>query len=1058
MSVPPVIRLHLASPSADAQRILVDYRAGEKHLNASVDIGRLFTPEEEESVRWYLEEYPKFPFEPATTIAKNIGTRVRQLGENLFDQIFNSTVERSELWALAEEHLETLRVEIIGDNSRFAAPWESLWNPLDTMPLACRAASFVRSGAYTDVPPARNTASAIRILIVISRPAGILDAPFRSVAVRLLDRVGDDRRFHFEVLRPPTFEALQSTLQAAADQGRPYTVVHFDGHGVHEDLAAQREYRPARRRRGYLLFETPGNPDRPDYIDASTLGDALAAGRVPIVILNACRSARMEIWTEQMGSRRPFGSLADELLALGQPAVLAMQYNIQVETASQFVADLYQGLAHGSLAEAVQVGRRNLFRADRIAPHQHLKIHDWLVPVLLERYPCCPLLDAAPQPLNRRHSRTTDDTIVGADDTLMAIERAFQSAPVVVLSGPVGSGKTRLANEFAAWDARTRENEDRARSPLHLRGTAGTDSAELTSLEGRTLIETRNAKFSPAVKHAVVQVPSLHVLECIALMRRRLPDSAAFEPAHWQPVVAFSQGNPGVLLSIAAIIARADADDPSAILEIVRSQPVGIEANDFTAALSALDRDDIDCLAIAALFEGPVSSRLLRMLASVGSEAPKVLEDANALFDHLSELGLVTPLGSSYYRMHPGLPGLLRPEFERRYPGVLGERIRGAIINWFAAVCAIFYRYADSGERNAYEIQDQTLSVIEPTVWRVLDQAVAAEDWPGSRNLAAALRRILTQHGRRSEWQRLATRLHSLVPEDASGDPPAERKSLWHLLQEDRVEHLMRIHSLAEAMWLQARLLRQVRHEHAHLDGPSADQFANEVLIPQLRRMGDIRREQRHPDAVQDYLEALQISQRLRSAIQEQKIAAQLADFYLSQKPIERNELSYWFTYASELCPPHDRIGRAQLKILSGKMELELSNPTKAAQELRDALTGLLPADPSDERAECELMLGQALFDSQRNVSESMQHVQSAIAWYDKDQNVFWASCARLNASRILSESGEKRRAFFYAQEAARGFASLAPHAEREAVQADQFATTLGNKERQETTHEQVAL
>jgi len=133
-------------------------------------------------------------------------------------------------------------------------------------------------------------------------------------------------------------------------------VVHFDGHGVHDDLGARRENRPPRSRRGYLLFETPSEPDRPDYIDASAIGEALAAGGKPILILNACCSARAEIWTEHMGSLRPLGSLADELMQLGQPAVIAMQYSVEVETASRFVADLYQGLADRGLGRLPLVG------------------------------------------------------------------------------------------------------------------------------------------------------------------------------------------------------------------------------------------------------------------------------------------------------------------------------------------------------------------------------------------------------------------------------------------------------------------------------------------------------------------------------------------------------------------------------------------------------------------------------------------------------------------------------------------------------------------------------
>ena len=79
-----------------------------------------------------------------------------------------------------------------------------------------------------------------------------------------------------------------------------------------------------------------------------------------------------------------------------------------------------------------------------------------------------------------------------------------------------------------------------------------------------------------------------------------------------------------------------------------------------------------------------------------------------------------------------------------------------------------------------------------------------------------------------------------------------------------------------------------------------------------------------------------------------------------------------------------------------------------------------------------------------------MQHLQSAVAWYDTDQNVYKASCARLETSRILSRAGEKRRAYFFATEAAHGFASLAPHAETELLEAQNLAVTLETTKRSE--------
>lgn len=1045
----PLLSIGPDSAGDDPQQFSIVYQTGDKRLGVTTHITRTLVPEEEESIRWYLEEYRKFPFDPAYHIARNTEKRLKALGEQLFDQIFNATGEARDLWNLVEQQLEATRIEIAADAAGYAVPWEILWNPLDVMPIACRAASFARAGFASATPTSPNAPGGIRILLVICRPAGILDAPFRSVATRLLDRVDGDPRFHFHVLRPPTFEALQSALQSAVDQGRPYSVVHFDGHGVHEDLSELGVNQPAGRRLGYLVFESSLEPNRPDYIKAQLLGKALASGGAPILILNACRSARSEIWSEQMGGRRPLGSLADELMRLGQPAVVAMQYNVEVETASRFVADLYQGLAdRGSLAEAVRYGRRNLFLdSDNLNIDGRLKIHDWLVPVLFEASPRCLLLDQPSLLRGRGHAHKPANASIGTDDTLIAIERAFQTAAVVVLSGPVGIGKTTITKEFAAWDDRTRDQTEREREPLHLRDDTAGDTEQLVAAGARVLIETRDANFSPAVEHAVVYMNPLDLPERITLMRRQLPADMAFEHESWQPVLEFSQGNPGVLLDLATMIANTASAAPSAILEAARSQPVGIAPGAFIATLSQFDPEDMDYLTVATLCEGAVSSRMLRMVASSGSESHLHEEDAEGVFERLSALGLAKPLGSSYYQMHPGLPGLLLPEFERRYAGTRGEQIRTAVVTLISGICAVFYRHGESGERDAFERQNQTLASIEPTIRRVLDYAIAAERWSDARNLAAALRLVLTQQGRRSEWRRLAAHLWTFVPEDANGNPPPGRESLWYLTFRDRVEELLRIHSLAEAAWLQDRMLRQVRVEHTQVESSDRDRFTREALIPELLRMSDIRKEQRQPDAASYYLEALPFAQQLESEIDEQRIAAQLGAFYLSQQLVDWKELEYWLTYASECCRTYNRMGQAQLKVLEGAKALARSESAEAVKHFKVALTGLLPADPSDERAECELKLGQALCEDRSSLPESMQHIQSAIAWYDKDQNVFRASCARLAASRVLSKSGENSRAFFYADEAARGFASLAPHAESQALEASRFAASLENNE-----------
>ena len=133
------------------------------------------------------------------------------------------------------------------------------------------------------------------------------------------------------MLRPATFARLAQVLHEAADAGRPYHVVHFDGHGTYLDLTTldgededEDDGSPAAVSgtaggdggggvgvsplrygisvagpvragpHGYLIFEDPAEPSNQQLADGPALGRLLVATGVPVLVLNACRSAYTE--------------------------------------------------------------------------------------------------------------------------------------------------------------------------------------------------------------------------------------------------------------------------------------------------------------------------------------------------------------------------------------------------------------------------------------------------------------------------------------------------------------------------------------------------------------------------------------------------------------------------------------------------------------------------------------------------------------------------------------------------------------------------------------------
>ena len=149
--------------------------------------------------------------------------------------------------------------------------------------------------------------------------------------------------------------------------------------------------------------------------------------------------------------------------------VVAMRYNVYVVTAAQFVADLYAALASGqTLGEAVSMGRKQLAAQPlREIAFEPRPLQDWSVPVVYEAAP----ISLFPKPVGAgsvplriditQTSKPADDLprpdvgFYGRDETLLALDRAFDKHQVVLLHAYAGSGKTMTAAEFARWYSQT---------------------------------------------------------------------------------------------------------------------------------------------------------------------------------------------------------------------------------------------------------------------------------------------------------------------------------------------------------------------------------------------------------------------------------------------------------------------------------------------------------------------------------------------------------------------------------------------------------------------------
>jgi hypothetical protein len=476
-----MLRLELRHSASveDLHWVRVEVTGGGRPQAAVSEFVLATTPQDREDVRWYLEDYLEYPLDPSPVIAARVERRLRELGEELFGKLFPDGSEARSLWEQVSGRLGEARVEVATDlTGATAIPWELLCEPGTDTPVALQARSFVRVPQPIGYQaPFGADDQGLRVLLVICRPRGDDDVPFRSVASHLVRLSGEARQaLRLEVLRPPTLARLEHVLRAAADQGKPYQVVHFDGHGIYAD----------RPNRGYLVFEAPGAPRNRQLVDGSRLGGLLVEAGVPVLVLNACRSAHAEIATqperieesaaaEAQGRVRAYGSLAQEVVEAGVAGVVAMRYSIYVVTAAQFVGDLYTALLAGQpLGEAVTAGRKQLAaHPGREVALISRPLQDWTVPIVYETSPLtlcrgrqddqqatisANQADSGERPTQLHKAGLPSGPergFYGRDETLLALDRAFDAHRVVLLSGYAGSGKTTTAVEFARWYQRT---------------------------------------------------------------------------------------------------------------------------------------------------------------------------------------------------------------------------------------------------------------------------------------------------------------------------------------------------------------------------------------------------------------------------------------------------------------------------------------------------------------------------------------------------------------------------------------------------------------------------
>jgi tetratricopeptide (TPR) repeat protein len=1271
----PELRISDAPAGVDGQRrVELTWADGADRRAAVAILAGEASGQDSELIRWYLEDYAEYPAEPAPKRAQRAETALATAGSGLFDQVFADR-DAAVLWALARDQLAETRVVVDADPGQGPGlAWELLRDPGGDSPVALAAGEFVRvhprAAGHSRLP--EPSGDVLRVLLVISRPGREDDVPFRSVASRLVrGGAGEMDGLDLDVLRPATFARLSEVLRAANAAGRPYHVVHFDGHGDWLDLSElesagssggggggsrHRYLAPAvgpvrEGPHGYLLFEDPGSEGNTQFVDGPSLGRLLAATGVPVLVLNACRSAYAEArggvespddpspavgdageeplhnpspatgdaggepvhnpspatggaGGEMHARVRAYGSLAAEIADAGVPGVIAMRYVVYVVTAAQFVADLYAHLLAGkSLGRAAGEARRALAANPvRQVGTEPVMLQDWVVPVVYEAAPLVLLSPERPGPplvtLTQPGSpspesglglgpdglpRPPDAGFFGRDETLLALDRAFDTQQVVLLHAFAGAGKSSTAAELARWYAAT--------GGLDLPGSPEWSGATLWSsferhLTADQLIGQAGDAFAPMLEaigiawaavtdpaqrrgivlQVLAQLPVLWIWDnsepvagfpegttsdwtseqqadlagllrdlaqrtrCKILLtsrrdehgwlgdlpaRVRLPRMPMREAiqlasalaakhgtslaatADWRPLLRYAAGNPLTITvltgqalrentttstQIQALVTRLQAGETS--LEVDDDEALGRTRSlaaslsyGFTHAFTDTERAQ---LAVLHLFRDTADADALRLMGTpetaeddaVPELAGLTRDSAIALLDRASGIGLLEPLGSGYYQIHPALPWYFTTQFTTAYGPPGSPAVHRATRSYATVIGQLGdYYWSEVNEGRATQVLG-ALQAEENNLRHALDLARTHTQWTAAVGCLQGLQTLYQRTGRDSEWARLVQAAAADFTDPATSGPLPGREGYWSIVTSYRVALAIEARDWPAATTLQDIVTAWDRDRAAEALAAPTDRLTPgqrhdlRALSVSLHDFARILRDQDDHGCLPRYQEALELAQRIGDRSGEASVAHNLGTAYLDVPGLrDLDQAEHWYQHSLALRDPADQYGRAACLDSLGRVALNRFDDARAIGQpgqvlldhLNTALNGyrqaldLTPATDHQTRAATENQLG-VIYRRAGDTRQALRHYQQSIQHEEARDNIYGAGQTRYNIALLLYRANRIAEALLYARAAVDNYLQAGAGAADRVTKAEQLIAYLEEHSQDDTS------